>query len=463
MSSASGTDAVTSEPQCPMLKTEHIPPTTGETFWRPERKAWAVLLGAFAVFCGLVTTMVYGGYQVIAAPRTRTVSIQVMQSNSVTLQRSGMMRSEMLEKNMDLGVGDRVSTVDGPAGVAASLRIGDAYVALWPLTTILVEQDDQNSPRLRLEGGQAVISLPRNGRSLYVTGASLTQQVELTAPGRYRIRELALDNPVTAIAEHVLPAGLEIAADQGAAHLGEALIPAGSRLLTGGTARLERTQWSLVRDGDFSSFTLDEYRATLHDSPTATKSNTWFVTRQGLAQGAKATSGLFFLSSECTQDRSETSACRNVVRLARLGGNDKDSTTGIVQEVAADVSAYRSVTLEADVRVDFQSLGKGGADGSECPLFAQVDYANAISPSQAQWFCFWAFAHNSGEISDLPYISSTEITPNAWHHFAVDLREIIPDIRVVHRLIFYSNGHDYDAGVADVSLVAEGLVDPLGP
>ncbi len=463
MSSASDMDAATSEPRRPMLKTEHIPPTTGETFWRPERKAWAVLLGAFAVFCGLVATMVYGGYQVLAAPQTRTVTVQVTQPNSVTLQRSGMTRSEMLEQSSKLGVGDRVSTVDGPAGVAASLRVGDAYVALWPLTTILVEQDDQKSPRLRLEGGQAVINVPRDGRSLFVTGASLTQQVELTAPGRYRIRELAHDNPVTAIAEHVLPAGLEIAVDQGAAHLGEALIPVGSRLLTGGTARLERTPWSLVRDGDFSSFTLDQYRATLYDSPTTTKSNTWFVTRQGIAQGAKATSGLFFLSPECAQDRAEPAACRNVVRLARLGGNDKDSTTGIVQDVAADVSAYRSVTLEADVRVDFQSLGKGGADGSECPLFAQVDYATAISPSQSQWFCFWAFAHNSGEISDLPYISSTQIAPKAWHHFAVNLREIIPDIRVVHRLIFYSNGHDYDTGIADVSLWAEGLVDPLRP
>src|SRR3712207_8478301 len=45
-------------------------------------------------------------------------------------------------------------------------------------------------------------------------------------------------------------------------------------------------------------------------------------------------------------------------------------------------------------------------------------------------------------------------SPKTWYHFSTDLRERIPDLRVIEQLIFYSNGHDYDASIADVSLWA---------
>ena len=151
------------------------------------------------------------------------------------------------------------------------------------------------------------------------------------------------------------------------------------------------------------------------------------------------------------------------MRLARLGGNEKDATTGVNQDIGADVAAYRSVILEADVRIDYQSLSKGGANGTECPLFARVLYANSKQTGLQQNFCFWAFDNGSGEISAEPYIHSQRIEPKTWHHFNQDLRALIPDLRVIEQLSFYSNGHDYDASVADVSLWAEGLIDVRQP
>jgi hypothetical protein len=443
---------------------QHLPPATTGSFWKPQRKAWAVLLSAFAIFCTLASATAFAGYRYVTAPRANIVTAVVVLPNALYLQRAGLLRTEILEADSALAVGDRLTTGEsGPPGVIAGIGIGSARVGLWQKTAVLVEEDESAGARLRLEDGQALIELPQDARSLFITATALPQQVELLAPGRYRIRRLADNTPITAIAERSLGDGIEVVVERGRARMGEATIDAGSRLLTNGTLRPERNRWSLLRDGNFSSFTADEYRATFYPETESRRSTTWSVTRQAVAQGAMVQSGLFFLRRDCPADDVPEEDCRNAARFARLGGNEKDSTTGIAQEIGADVTAYKSVILEADVRVDYQSLSRGGADGTECPLFAQVVYANATRSGISQWFCFWAFDSGSGAISDLPYIASEQIPPKSWHHFRTDLRARIPDLRVIEQLIFYSNGHDYDASVADVSLRAEGIAAALQP
>jgi hypothetical protein len=441
-----------------------MPPPAARPFWNPQRKAWTVLLSAFAIFCTLTSAASYAAYRFVTSPKEHNVTAQVVQSNAAFLQRSGLLRTEMLEHDSVLSAGDRITTsAEGPAGIAARLRVGSATVALWRGTAVLVEPDEPGGARLNIEDGQALIDLPQDGPSLFITAVSLPQQAELTAPGRYRIRKLSYTPPITAIAEQNLGGGIEIAAESGLARMGDATAHAGSRLIIDRAIRQEPNHWSLVRDGSFSSYTADEYRATLYSQPNTRHSDTWIVTRQALAQGAMAQSGLFFLRRDCLIVDVPDEDCRNVARLARLGGNEKDSITSIAQTISADVTAYATVTLEADVRIDHQSLSKGGADGTECPLFAYIIYANGTQTGLKQWFCFWAFDNGAGAISDLSYITSQQIPPKTWYHFSTDLRTRIPDLRVIEQLTFYSNGHDYDASVADVSLWAQGLTNPLQP
>ena len=447
-----------------MLKADRLPPATGERFWRPERKAWAILLSAFALFCMLAWTTASMAYQLAVTPKTRTITARVVQPDAAFVQRAGRVREERLVDGSPLSVGDRVFTSqNGPAGIAARLHAGGGTVALWPSTSMLVEQRDQGVLRLKLEEGQALIDLPRAGPSLFVSAGSLAQEVEMQAPGRYRIRGLSDKAITTARAERHLAPGFEVATDRGLARMGEVAIRTNERFLASGSAHMEVNRWSLLRDGDFRAYTEDEYRATLHDQPDVRRSDTWILSQQAQSEGAFSKNGFFYLLRECDPPDQEQSKCRNVVRLARLGGNEKDSTTGINQDISADVAAYRSVTLAADVRIDYQKLSKGGADGSECPLFARVDYANGKQAGLEQYFCFWAKDDGSGAISKLPYILSQRIEPKAWHHFSQDLRALIPDLRVIEQVIFYSNGHDYDASVANVSLQAEGLTDVLQP
>lgn len=439
-----------------MLKADRLPPAARQS-WRPERKAWAVLLSAFAIFCLLSSATVYGGYRWMTGPRPRTVTAQIVEPSTALLKRSGLVRSEVLVDNSRLSMGDRVIIPEGPPGIAARLNTGGATVALWPLTSMLIEESAGGQVRLRLERGQAQIELPGSGPSLVVATPQLAEEVELTAPGRYRIRWLDETSLTTARAERPLIPGFEVATASGHARIGEISVDSGKRLVASRDTLPLKNRWPLLRDGDFRDFTSDEYMATLHPETSVRTADTWIVSRQALSEGANAQSGLFHLRRECNSTETKQEECRNVVRFARLGGNEKGSITAITQEIAADVSAYKAVVLEADVRIDFQSLSKGGSGGTECPLFARVIYANATGEAQKD-YCFWAFDNGrSGDISELPWITSRQIPPKTWYHFRVDLRDEIPDLRAIQRVQFFSNGHDYDASAADISLSAEGL------
>ena len=443
-----------------MLEADHLPPATATPFWRPERKAWAIMLAAFAIFCALASVTSSMLYRLALAPRPERVTAHVANSDVAFLQRAGLIRSEMLVDGTPLSAGDRVSTTpNGPPGIAARLQLGRGVVGLWPGSGVLIEQRDRETVRLRLEGGQALIDLPVAGRSLYVTAPPLAQEVELAAPGRYRVRIFAREGLVTAVAERHLAPGMEVTTDQGLARIGDLQIPAGQRVEASEELRRDVTRWELVRDGDFSAFSAAEYLATLQAQSETRRADTWIITQTAQSEGAFWRNGLFYRLTECGAPMLPAGECRNYARLARLGGNEKGSITAIGQDISADVASYRSVTLEADVRIDYQSLSKGGASGSECPLFARVDYANATQTGLQKYFCFWAYDYGSGETSSLPYIVSQQIEPKTWYHFRTDLRALLPDLRVVQQLIFYSNGHDYDASVTGISLRAEGLVE----
>ncbi len=441
-----------------MLKTDRLPPQAAEEFWRPERKAWAILFGAFAIFCAICSASVYAGYQLAVAPRGRTVTAELVQPNTAFLKRAGLVRSEMLDDNTSLSLGDRVIVPEGPPGPAVRLHVEGATVSTWPTSSILVEESDHRMVRLRLEQGQALVDLPLAGPSLFVAAAPLAHEVELTAPGHYRVRWLSETGTITARSERGLAPGFEVATEEGQARIGGVAVEGAERLIASGETRKQTNRWSLVRDGDFRDFSADEYLATLYRQPNARASDTWFVSRQAIATGAKAQSGLFYVRDECNAVGAKQAECRRVARFARLGGNEKDSITAITQHIDADVSVYHSVMLEADVRIDFQSLSKGGADGSECPLFARADYIDSKAAEQSIYFCFWAFDDGqTGATSLQPYIVSQQIAPKSWHHFSVDLQKQIPGLRAIQRLVFYANGHDYDASVANIGLSATGL------
>jgi hypothetical protein len=441
-----------------MLNTDHVPPRA--SFWHPERKAWTVMLLAFAIFCGLAYTGTRALYRFALLPEQRSILATVAQPDAVFVQRATRVQSVVLANGEQINAGDRITTSDKAwPGIVTRLHLDQGTVALWPATNMLVEARDRSGMRFVLEDGQALIELQADDEPVYWTSKSLAQEVELQAPGRYRLRVLSPTATTTAAAERSLAPGVEVVADSGQARIGEIAIAGGERRVLGRHNDPLPNVWNLVRDGDFDHYSSTEYLATLQAQTESRRSDTWIITQQPQSAGAFWRNGLFYLMDECPTE----STCRNYARLARLGGNEKDSITAISQSVSADVSSYRTITLKADVKIDYQSLSRGGADGSECPLFARVDYASDVATKGNMFFCFWAFDRGGGNVSSQPYIVSTQIPPNTWYPFSADLGAHIPDLRMIEQVVFYSNGHDYDASVASVSLQAEGLAEARQP
>ena len=148
----------------------------------------------------------------------------------------------------------------------------------------------------------------------------------------------------------------------------------------------------------------------------------------------------------------ETIAGRKVqaLKLTRDSPKDTHNETGIVQEINRDVSAYRTVTLTAWLKVNYASLSGGGYLGTEYPLMFRVQYTDETGgrPGWSRGF-FYANPENR------PTDNGEPIAQGEWFPFLVRLSDLPDRPAFIRSIEVLSAGHDFDAVVADVRLIAE--------
>lgn len=148
----------------------------------------------------------------------------------------------------------------------------------------------------------------------------------------------------------------------------------------------------------------------------------------------------------------ETIAGRRVqaLRISRNTDKDTHNETGITQEINRDVSAYRNVAVTGWVKVSNASLSGGGYLGSEYPVMFRVNYTDEKG-GRPGWTHGFYYAN--------PELRPTEngeiISQGEWYPFLSRLTDL-PDRPIMIRSIeILSAGHDFDATVADIRIVAE--------
>lgn len=444
-----------------MLKADHQ--QAERTFWSPARKAWAVLLTAFAIFCLLSATTVVAVGRWLRMAELPHLTTALAQPVTVLIQRAGMVMPVEMQPSDELRAGDQLIVNNAGPGVAATTQLVPGELAVWAKTSIEVLSFVPNETlRLGLVRGQALITLPSGGRAVEITAPKVS--VALTAPGLYRVRRLSAESLTTAASEYSSAPALEIAVEQGEALIGADHIGPGERRLVAAQTAALPNEWPLIRDSDFRAFSDTEYNNTqiVAELPGQRKADTWGVSLAPSA-GPKWRTGQFHLEQDCQPATAAAvePPCRSVARFVRLGGNEQSSITAISQAVSADVVSYRQVLLNADVRIKSQSLSKGGVLGTECPVMIRVWYANTESTNLEVDFCFWAVddPNQKGVISNNPWIKSTQINLQSWQHFSVDLKREIPNLMTIDKVQVDANGHDYETNVADVRLDGVGLAD----
>jgi hypothetical protein len=138
------------------------------------------------------------------------------------------------------------------------------------------------------------------------------------------------------------------------------------------------------------------------------------------------------------------------LRISRDTQKDTHNETGITQDIDRDVSAYRNVAVTAWVKINSASLSGGGYLGSEYPLMFRVNYTDERG-GRPGWTHGFYFSNPENRPTDNGEI----IAQGEWYPFLGRLSDL-PDRPVYIKSIeVLSAGHDFDAVVADIRLIAE--------
>ncbi len=143
--------------------------------------------------------------------------------------------------------------------------------------------------------------------------------------------------------------------------------------------------------------------------------------------------------------------------LERWGGNvDRRLARAVVsQEVGHDLSPYRSVRLEFDLLLSYQSLVGGGPVGQDYPFAVRIRYQDAEGQTRTYLYGFYyrppaenfpSGPSTGGEALPFPHYR--------WEHVSLELLRAEPPPVFLIGVDLIASGHDYAGEVANLSLTA---------
>ncbi|MGC8875221.1 MAG: hypothetical protein ACP5SI_12350 [Chloroflexia bacterium] len=141
-------------------------------------------------------------------------------------------------------------------------------------------------------------------------------------------------------------------------------------------------------------------------------------------------------------------------RIWRIGGT-RDVCAGILsQEIRQDVSPYRALRLEFDLRINYQSLPGGGPLGTDYPFAVRIRYRDGEGRSRQYTYGFY-YRTEPGYRTEMAEGEAIPFPHYRWQHVNLDLTRLRPAPVYLIGLDLFASGHDFNSFVANVSLQAE--------
>ncbi|MHB8644297.1 MAG: FecR domain-containing protein [Thermomicrobiales bacterium] len=146
----------------------------------------------------------------------------------------------------------------------------------------------------------------------------------------------------------------------------------------------------------------------------------------------------------------------NALHISRTGGNVDSDLIGIKQPLAfSELDEFDSVVLSADVKIVSHSLSGGGTLGSEYPVVFLIRYVDASNNPIEIGRAFYT-QNDDGNRTATSVLQGTQIKPGVWSEtFHWELKQAHPVPYKLVSIQVYASGHDYDAYVANISIVAK--------
>jgi hypothetical protein len=454
----------------------------------PETSAWLMLIGSFLLFCLLVA---FGSYSIWKFYNTATVPIEqlpqpgvvrVHANAGVVYQQRG--RTELITPrelcadsigpvtDVCFGIeeGYRVRTVpEAGYGPVASIVLPDHTqidLQAYPIGTDITLQRYQvsrwnNSLQevvFQQHAGYARYDIRENQdyeNVIYRVRINEMISIKLAPGGSYSINVPNIEGKSQWFTVDGKPLQAEVAVRNGLAEIDgpsqDTTIGAGQLVQITNESVLSvpmLAQWELLKDGQFSQQTTEEYNAG---------SETWFVVSD-MQPPVGEPRGVFTIINGCHPiypDLCPLPAERTTIgQFWREGNTQGQYITGIAQLLDIDVSEYRQLNFSAWTRVLSQSVEGAGVDGTECPMLITVEYRNTGIADELQRSRICVYTGEEAPVKQ-NYIHYVNIERFAWEHLQIDLRSI-PELRTaryLRQIIIEARGHDYLTQITDVSLI----------
>jgi len=138
------------------------------------------------------------------------------------------------------------------------------------------------------------------------------------------------------------------------------------------------------------------------------------------------------------------------LRVWRDTAKDTHNETGVVQHVQRDVLPYRNLYIRAWIRVELASLSGGGYAGSEYPIMLQVEYVDSTGGRPS-----WSHGFYYANPENRPVINAEQVQQGIWIRYEGNLVELKDRPAFIDSVRVIGSGHDFDAMVTQVELIAE--------
>jgi hypothetical protein len=397
---------------------------------KPEKVAWLVLSLAFAVFLALCGTSAAAAYFYrTTATEDRPAKLELIDGDSVFVREQGYTDWRQANNGMAINEGDSVRTGNSSR----------ALVTLFDSSTVLMSRNTE-------------INFTELKTSRYISRAKYLKYSQ--PQGSTRIGVAMLEDYSSSTFEVTTPHSRVILQEPGGSYLVE-VEPTSEKPYTrvearrgmayvigqGATVSVGEEEKTIVNAGSTPASPTSAQRELLANSTFTKNLNHWTEVHDHGGDSGDVNGTVTLSPADAGGKQVQA------VEFKRTGGNLDYASTGIHQEVNADVVDFINLRLKLDAKIIYQSLSGGGSQSTEYPLMVRVKYLDSNGNAQERYRGF--FYQNE---DNNPTKEGQLVEQNIWQTLQLDLRDLSPSPVYIKSLDIFAAGHDYDSLIANVSL-----------
>lgn len=401
----------------------------------PERTAWMLLLAAQLALCILVAAALWGGNWYITNARD-FFPITATSINGTVLAKSITADSPVpILHSRHLEVDEFTIISTDETSQAVLTFYDDSTITLYSNTTLIIHQSNQTRYRWSTKSDLIEVEIVKG-------------RIRATPSETVRNRAFILKtlHGEAALGEGSFAVEANNNQTQVTARLGMANVTA-----QGQAIQLEADQLTTLKQGQPPAEpTIAEQNLLVNGNFSEGLSAGWqqdiFVPDNAIDV---VTATLRFTSVDD----------RPVVQFASQGEDNIHTEAAIEQIVDKDVRDFQSLRINADIRLNQQSLPGGGFVGSEFPLRIRLSYKDA-NGNDREWYhgFYYVPPPENYLLYDQADNDSENISQNIWYPYeSANLLTVLGDIKPIYvkSIRVYASGWIYDAMVTDIKLLAQ--------